>query len=68
MYTKESDLYNDQFFKNFICDLTSGQIFVWAPKNWFFWKLVKKRKEKKTGVGGDSWESLVLHGDQTSQS
>ena len=28
IYTDESDLYNDQFFKNFICDLTSGQIFV----------------------------------------
>lgn len=28
MYTKESDLYNDQFLKNFICDLTSHHIFV----------------------------------------
>ena len=31
----------------------------WAPKNWCFWIC---------GVGEDSWESLGLQGDQTSQS
>ena len=31
----------------------------WAPKNWCFWTV---------GVGEDSWESLGLQGDPTSQS
>ena len=31
----------------------------WPPKNWCFWTVV---------VGEDSWESLGLQGDQTSQS
>ena len=31
----------------------------WAPKNWCFWTVV---------VGEDSWESLELQGDPTSQS
>ena len=32
---------------------------TWAPKNWCFWTVV---------VGEDSWESLELQGDPTSQS
>ena len=31
----------------------------WAPKNWCFWNVVLEK---------DSWESLGLQGDQTSQS